>query len=127
MDWAMGQKTKSPLFFEEFQQLRQSFPPEFVFGADETIIIMTKAHKAVTGERMAMSVEAFENQVPHISVMLTHSVARATVPLFVILPHLQQPTADFIVIMKSFKAWVGSTAKEWQIRQSFFSGKQTRQ
>jgi hypothetical protein len=71
-------------------------------------------------ERIALSVEAFENQIPHISVMLTHSAAGAMVPRFVISPQLQQPPADVVVIMESFKAWVGSVAKGWQTRQSFF-------
>jgi hypothetical protein len=68
-------KRQNLVFFEEFQQLPQSFPPELVLGADETMIKMSNAHKAVTDERMAISGEAFENQVPHTPVMLIYIIA----------------------------------------------------
>jgi hypothetical protein len=70
-----GTKGKISSFFEEFQQLLQSFPPEFVFGADETMINMNKAHKAIQGECMAISAEPLENQGAHISVIVIHSAA----------------------------------------------------
>jgi hypothetical protein len=116
-----GTKDKTSSFFEEFQQRLQSFPPELVFGADETMVNINRKYKAVTEERMAISVEAFENQLPHIRVMRTHSAAGAMVSPFVILPQLQEPTANVLVIMEHFKAWVGSSAQGWQSCRLFLA------
>jgi hypothetical protein len=83
---ALGRKYP---FFRKIGDLIRSLPPQLIFGADETMINLNKAHNSVIDSSIAFSIEEMDDRISHINVMLSQSVAGSTVLPFVILPQLQ--------------------------------------
>jgi serine/threonine protein kinase len=110
---------KISAFFDEFENVIPQYPPQMIFGADETMVDLHRVYKHVVTEGGGQVVSA-EKELPHISGMMAHSCGGARVPPFVIVPKLQNPTPDLIDIVQNQQAWLVSSPKGWQIRDTFF-------
>jgi hypothetical protein len=83
---------------------------------------MNKIHKTVVTGGEAVSLEELDDKIPHISFMFAHSAGGATVPPFVLLPELQHAPLDMGPIIRSSKAWIASSKKGWQTRETILYG-----
>jgi hypothetical protein len=83
------------------------------------MIDMKKIHKMVVNGGEAISIEELGNKILHIRVMFAHSAEGATVPPLVILPELQHAPVNMDVIRASSEAWLASSKKGWQTRDTF--------
>jgi hypothetical protein len=106
-------------FFDEFQDLISRYPPELIFGADETMIDLHRVYKCIINPEYR-NVQTEPATLPHISAMLAHCCSGMRLPPFVIIPEQKKPTPDIIDVMRSRDFWLCAGQNGWQTRSTFF-------
>lgn len=106
-------------FYETYEKLITSCPPQLIFGADETMIDSDFKNKVIA-LKMHGTLLKVNIDVPHITAMCCHSVIGKAVPLFIILPNsIQNLPEELIEFKDGGLAWFSSSQSGWMTKDLF--------
>jgi hypothetical protein len=106
-------------YFIKFGPLIQSYPPELVFGADESMLDTIPRSKVAVPKGTREAIEIDESEFPHITAMLCHSPSGASMPPFFLIPKLLALPAELESLSIGGRCYIASSPKGWMTRDAF--------
>ena len=106
-------------FYEKYEKLITSCPPQLIFGADETMLESHFKNKVIALATHETLLKA-DIEVPHITAMCCHSALGKAAPLFIILPNsIHNLPKELEEFKDAGLAWFGSSKTGWMTRDLF--------